>query len=72
MQQKAYSFDSETVEKILKGAIIAGFGALLTYILQAISGMDFGSYTPIVVALSGIAVNAVKEYVQGEQHGYHV
>lgn len=63
--QKAYSFDKETVMKIGKGALIAGGGALAVYILQFVAGMDFGEATPIVVAVCGILINAVREWVKG-------
>lgn len=65
MSQKAFSFDKVTVGKIARGAAIAGGGAVLTYILQAIASTDFGNFTPIVVAVCGIALNALKEYMKG-------
>ena len=43
----------------------AGGGAVLTYILQAIASMDFGNFTPIVVAVCDIALNALKEWMKG-------
>lgn len=63
--QNAYSFDRETVVKIGKGALIAGGGALAVYILQSLAGMDFGEATPLVVAVCGILINSVREYVKG-------
>jgi hypothetical protein len=63
--QVANTFDKITIEKIWKGALIAGGSALLTYILQAIAGMDFGDFTPVVVAVCGILINTVKSYFQG-------
>ena len=65
MTQVAQSFDRKTVSKILKGAIIAAGSALLTYLLQAVSAIDFGAFTPIIVMLSGIAINTTKEYFSG-------
>ncbi|GIW81515.1 MAG: hypothetical protein KatS3mg105_3322 [Gemmatales bacterium] len=47
--------------KIGKGALIAGAGAALTYLSQAVSGADFGVWTPVVVALLSVAVNAVRK-----------
>lgn len=64
--QKKNSFDRETMKKIGKGALIAGGGALAVYVLQAIAGMDFGEATPLIVALCGILINAVREYMKGE------
>lgn len=67
MKQVAFSFDNETNRKIAKGALIATGGALLTYLAQNISQADFGDYTPLVVALASILVNASKEFIQGEK-----
>ena len=56
------SFDKTTLIKIGKGALIAGGGALAVYLLQALSLMDFGQSTPIVVAFCSILINVIKEY----------
>jgi len=66
MKQKAYSFDKETMKKIARGAAIAGGGAALTYLLQVIASTDFGDFTPVVVAVCGIALNALKEWMKGD------
>ena len=59
------SFDKVTLIKIGKGALIAGGGALAIYFLQAVVQMDFGTATPLIVALASIAINAIKEYKAG-------
>lgn len=64
--QKSFSFDKETVRKIFKGAAIAASGAVLTYLAQYISSADFGVYTPVVVAVSSIIINAGKEFIKGK------
>jgi len=61
-----YTFDKETIIKILKGSLIAGGGALVIYLLQGVSELDFGAFTPAVVAIASIAINAVKEWMSGE------
>lgn len=65
MEQKAFSFDSITQSKIIKGALIAMGGALCTYLLEIIPGIDFGSLTPVVVGMSSILINAVREWIKG-------
>lgn len=60
------SFDNETLKKIGRGMIIAAVGAILTYLSEALSGMDFGAYTPVVVAVLSILTNLVHEYRQGK------
>lgn len=64
--QKSFSFDKETVKKIIKGAAIASAGAALTYLAQYVSSEDFGVYTPVVVAVSSILINACKEFINGK------
>ncbi len=49
--------------KILKGAGIAIGGALLVYIAELLPSVNFGAYTALVVAIGGILINAVKEYL---------
>ena len=49
--------------KIGKGALIAGSGAILTYLTSAITTLDFGAYTPMVVAGFGILVNFLRKFI---------
>lgn len=53
--------------KILKGAGIALGGALLTYATDIIPLIEWGEYKPIVVAVSGIVINAGWKYLQGKK-----
>lgn len=63
--QRKNSFDKVTLIKILKGAGIAGGGAALVYFLQVVATLDFGDYTPMVVAIAGILINAIREFIKG-------
>ena len=67
MFQQAFSFDRATMVKIGKGFLIAVGGAAVTYFAQYISNTNFGIYTPVVVAGSAIIINAIKEFINGEQ-----
>lgn len=49
--------------KVLKGAGIAFVGAGLTALSQWASGQDFGIFTPAVVAILSVAVNALRKWV---------
>lgn len=51
---------SPQIKKILKGAAIAGAGAVLTYLTEAITGADFGPWTAVVVAGFSVVVNALR------------
>jgi hypothetical protein len=67
MNQIKFKFDSVTLQKIGKGAIIALTGTLALYILKALGTIDFGSaLTPIIAAFIPILVNAIKEWMNGE------
>lgn len=59
-----FTFTKENLIKIAKGAGIAVGGVLLTYLAQFVSNTDFGIYTPVVVALWGILINAGREFLK--------
>ena len=59
-----FKFTKENLIKIARGAGIATGGALLTYIATYISDTDFGIYTPAVVAIGGILINAGRELLK--------
>lgn len=65
--QKAFNFDLETLQKIGKGALIAGAGAAAVAILEFFGGLKYTD--PTMAALVGsavsIAVNAIREYIKG-------
>ena len=67
MSQVKYSFDKESLIKMLKGALIAATGAGALYLLNAIGAVQFDN--PLVVSLVALlvptAVNMVKEYMKG-------
>jgi hypothetical protein len=50
----------DVLVKVLKGACIAGGGALLTYLAEAVKTMDFGLTTPVVVAAFSVAINYIR------------
>lgn len=58
----------EDIKSLLIGLGITLTGAFLTYMTQYISGHDFGTYTPIVVAVWSLFVNIVKKYVTEKQY----
>ena len=66
MSQIKNAFDRTTVNKILKGAAIAGGGAAAVYLLDALSLMDLGQATPLVTAICAILINAIKEFRNGQ------
>lgn len=61
---KKYKLDIQDMGKIGKGALIAGAGAVLTYLAQVIPNVEFGVYTPVAVACFGILANLVRKYLK--------
>jgi len=51
------------MEKIGKGLLIALAGAALTYLTEQIPNIDLGEWTPIVVAIWSVIVNAAKKWL---------
>jgi len=66
VQSEKYKLNKEDGKKILIGAGVAIAGAVLTYITEVIPNVDFGSYTPVVVALFSILANAVRKLIVGK------
>jgi hypothetical protein len=50
--------------KIGKGALIAMAGALAVYIPEAVNAVEWGTWTPFVVAAASILVNVLRLYIQ--------
>lgn len=64
MTSKAFSFKGIDWAKVGRGALVAVAGALLTYGTTFVTGTDFGSYTPIVVAAWSVVVNVGRKYIE--------
>ena len=64
METKRFTFTQEKLLSILKGAVIAMVGALLTYLTKVISGEDFQEFTPLIMAGWSIVANVVKKYIE--------
>jgi hypothetical protein len=61
MNKIAISGDTNSWLSILKGAGIAAGAAVLTYAAQNLGNMDFGTYTPVVVASLSIGINYLRK-----------
>ena len=61
-----YTLNLEDTKKILIGACIAMGGAFCTYLLQLLPNIDFGQFTPMVVAILSIAINALRKFIEGK------
>lgn len=66
-QSARFTLNKQDGQKIIKGALIALGGALLTYLLEIIPQIDFGVYTPTVVAVASIVINAGLKFIAGKK-----
>lgn len=57
-----FQLSQEDVQKIVKGALVALAGAGVVWLGQ-MATMDFGAWTPWIVALTGTGVNALRKWV---------
>ena len=64
--QAKNKLDKATMIKILKCVGIAGGAVVIIYVLEALTALDFGQYTALVVGVLSVVINAVKEIHKGE------
>ncbi len=64
---KLYQLNKEDLKKIGIGALVAVAGALLTYLSDLIPKIDFGQWTPIVMAFWSVIVNVVRKWLTNSQ-----
>lgn len=62
-----FELNKEDGIKILTGAGIATGGALLTYLLEILPNVNFGEFTPVIVAIFSILINAGKKFLEGKK-----
>lgn len=58
-----FTLNKKDFQKIGIGILVAMGGAVATYLLDVIPTIDFGVYTPVVVALNSVIVNAIRKYL---------
>lgn len=67
MESPRFSIDKKGLFKVLKGAGIVGGAAALTYLLEAIPGMNFGATTPAIVGILSILINFARKWIMSYQ-----
>ena len=63
---KKYKLNKQDLKKILTGAGVAIGSAAITFTADIITQIDFGSYTVLVMAVSGILINAARKLLAGK------
>jgi hypothetical protein len=64
-ESKKYRLNIEDAHKILTGLLVAMAGAGITYAVDTVGMMDFGEYTPFVVAVASVLVNIARKFLAG-------
>ena len=62
-----YTFNKEDGKSILKGLGIAVGGAALTYLAGLLPNLEFGEFTPVVVALFSVLINAGRKFIENKK-----
>jgi len=62
---KKFSLNKEDLRRVAVGAGVAASGAVLTYLSDAIPSVDWGVWTPIIVAGFSILSNLVRKWMTG-------
>jgi len=63
VESKRFKLNVEDLTKVGKGCLIAGSGAILTYLAATIPNVEFGEYTPIAVAIFSILANMARKWL---------
>lgn len=60
---KTYEMNKEDWKKIGIGALIAIAGALATWMQEVIPGVNFGSYTTVMIVVNSVVINILRKWV---------
>lgn len=67
MQSKRFTLSKQDLSAIGRGALVAIGGALITYLIDILPQVNFGEmWTPIIVAVASILLNAARKYLAGK------
>lgn len=63
----SFTFKGINWGKVAAGAGVAIAGALLTYVTNWLTGLDFGASTPVVMSVWTIIANVVRKWVSDSE-----
>ena len=64
-QSDKYSLNLVDLKSIGRGLLITLGGAALTYLAENVGKVNFGTMTPVVVALLAALINTARKWLQG-------
>jgi hypothetical protein len=65
-KSEKYTLSLTDLKKIGKGCVLALIGAVLTYLTDLIPNVDFGTFTPVVVAAWSVLANIVRKFLTNQ------
>jgi len=66
-ESKKLELNKEDITKVAKGLGLAVAGAGVTYLLEVIPNINFGEWTPLVVAVNSVLANFVRKWLSGKK-----
>jgi len=60
---RKFKLNTRDLKKIGIGILIALGGALVTYVAETVPNVDFGAWTPTVVAINSVLVNTMRKFI---------
>ena len=58
-----FNLHSNDLKRVAVGGLICLVGALATYLEQSIPTIDFGQWTPLIVAVNSMIINFLRKWV---------
>lgn len=63
---KKYQLNQKDLKSLAIGFLIVLAGATLTFVSDNVTEIDFGVYSPFVVAFAALLVNVGRKFLQGK------
>lgn len=63
MMSEPLSLHSNDIKRVAVGGLICIVGAGATYLEQSIPTIDFGQWTPLIVAVNSMIINMLRKWV---------
>jgi hypothetical protein len=65
-QSKRFSWNGDDFYKIIKGAALAGAGAIVAVLADNLTTLDFGPWTAVIGAGISVVLNAARKFLSDQ------